>query len=196
MSFLSPAFLWALPLIGVPVLIHFFARRQRESIQWGAMEFLLTSAVPRRRFLRPRDLLLMLLRAAIVLAMVGALAQPMISSNKFGATGPRDVILILDNSLSTARKTQGGTVFDQELREAAGFIERLNASDRVRVLLASPRPEWLSDSPLSADPTNVRDLIARLRELTPNAGAADLLESVQEAIKAEPAGKAMPKIVR
>jgi hypothetical protein len=195
MSFLSPAFLWALPLIGVPVLIHFFARRQRQSVRWGAMEFLLASAVPRRRFLRLRDLLLMLLRVAIVLAIVGALAQPMISSNKFGSTGPRDVILILDNSMSTARKVQGGTVFDQELKESARFIERLNGSDRVRVLLAAPRPEWLNDSPLSADPTHVRELIARLQELAPNAGAADMLESVQEALKAEPAGKAMPRII-
>jgi hypothetical protein len=195
MSFLSPAFLWALPLIAVPVLIHFFARRQRENIRWGAMEFLLTSAIPRRRFLRLRDLLLMLLRVAIVLAILGALAQPMISSNKFGATGPRDVILILDNSMSTARKVGGGTVFDHELNEAARFIEQLNASDLVRVLLASPRPEWLSDSPLSADQTKVRELIARLRELEPNAGAADMLESVQEAIKAEPAGKDMPRFV-
>ncbi len=195
MSFLSPAFLWALPLIGIPVLIHFFARRQRQSLQWGAMEFLLSRAIPRRRFLRLRDLLLMLLRAAIVLAIVGALAQPMISSNKFGATGPRDVILILDNSMSTARKVQGGTVFDEELKAAAKFIEQLNAPDRVRVLLASPRPEWLSDAPLAADSTNRRELIARLRELTPNAGAADMLESVQEAIKAEPAGRAMPKFI-
>jgi len=195
MSFLSPAFLWALPLIAVPVLIHFFARRQQQNIRWGAMEFLLTSAIPRRRFLRLRDLLLMLLRAAIVLAILGALAQPMISSNKFGSTGPRDVILILDNSMSTARKVGGGTVFDQELNEAARFIEQLNASDMVRVLLASPRPEWLNDSPLSAGPTKVRELVARLRELTPNLGAADMLECVQEAIKAEPAGKDMPRFV-
>lgn len=195
MSFLSPAFLWALPLIGLPVLIHFFARRQRESIQWGAMEFLLTSAIPRRRFLRLRDLLLMLLRVAIVLAIVGALAQPMISENKFGVTGPRDVILILDNSMSTARKVGGGTVFDRELNEATRFLERLNASDMVRVLLASPRPEWLRDSPLPASQTNGRELIARLQELAPNGGAADMLESVQEAIKAEPAGKDMPKFV-
>ena len=69
MSLLSPAFLWALPLVAVPVLIHLFARRQRGVIRWGAMEFLLTSAIPRRRFLRLRDLLLMLLRAAIVLAI-------------------------------------------------------------------------------------------------------------------------------
>jgi hypothetical protein len=104
------------------------------------------------------------------------------------------VILILDNSMSTARKVQDGTVFDEELKEAAGFIEQLAAPDRVRVLLASPRPEWLSDAPLAADSTNRRELIARLRELAPNAGAADLLESVQEP-QGRTGGKAMPKFI-
>jgi len=75
MSFLSPAFLWALPLIGVPVLIIFLRGDSGESIRWGAMEFLLTSAIPRRRFLRLRDLLLMLIRAAIVARIVGALGS-------------------------------------------------------------------------------------------------------------------------
>src|SRR5829696_5750189 len=128
MSFLSPIFLWALPLIGAPVLIHFFARKQRERIRWGAMEFLMASAVPRRRFLRLTDLLLMLLRVAIVLAIVAALAQPMIA-HKLGTRGPRDVILILDNSMSTARKIRGETVFEQELSEAAKLIGQLEASD-------------------------------------------------------------------
>ena len=79
MSFLSPAFLWGCRWLAVPVLIHFFSRKQRTPIRWGAMEFLLASATPRRRFLRLRDLLLLLLRIAIVLALVGALAQPMLS---------------------------------------------------------------------------------------------------------------------
>jgi len=70
MSFLSPAFLLGLPLIAIPVLIHLFARKQRDVIRWGAMEFLLASATPRRRFLRLRDLLLLLLRTALVLAIV------------------------------------------------------------------------------------------------------------------------------
>src|SRR5581483_7204207 len=134
MSFLSPAFLWALPLIGIPIAIHFFGKRQRETIRWGAMDFLMKSVVPRRRFLRWRDLLLMVLRIAVVLALIAALAQPMISSNHLGSTGPRDVVIILDNSLSTARKLSGDTVFHQELDQAEKLVDRLNASDMVRVL--------------------------------------------------------------
>jgi len=195
MSFLTPAFLWALPLIGVPVLIHFFARRQTTSIRWGAMEFLFASKVPQRRFLRLRDLLLLLLRMAIVLAIVAALAQPMISSNTFGEAGPRDVILILDNSMSTARRVGGETVFERELNEAARFLERLNTSDSVRVLFASPRPEWLNDVPVPASEAKSGKFLARLRELTPNEGAADMLESLQAAIQSEPASKEMPRFI-
>src|SRR5438093_7323551 len=146
MSFLTPVFLWALPLVAVPVLIHFFARRKRETIRWGAMEFLFASAIPRRRFLRVRDWLLLLLRTVIVLLIVGALAQPMMSARRIGSSGPRDVILILDNSMSTSRKIPGGAVFEQELNEAARFLDRLNPADMIRVLLTSPGPEWLNDS--------------------------------------------------
>jgi hypothetical protein len=189
MSFLSPAFLWALPLVAVPVLIHFFGRRQRSIIRWGAMEFLLASAIPRRRFLRWRDVLLMLMRAAIVLALVGAMSRPMVSSTRFGSTGPRDVILVVDNSMSTARKVGSGTMFDRELEQAGRFLERLNGSDMIRVLLASPRPEWLNDAPVPADGAGVRALMARLRGRSPNEGAADMIECLQEAIKAHPAGE-------
>ena len=41
MNFLSPAFLLALPLVAVPVVIHLLSRRQQKRIAWGAMRFLL-----------------------------------------------------------------------------------------------------------------------------------------------------------
>ena len=110
MSFLTPAFLLGLPLVAIPLFIHFFNRKQRDPIRWGAMEFLMASAIRRRRFMRWRDLILLLLRIALVLAVVAALAQPMLSSSYIGASGPRDVILIVDNSMSTARRTGGGAV--------------------------------------------------------------------------------------
>ena len=59
----------------MPVLIHLFGKRRREVIRWGAMEFLLASVTPRRRLMRLKDLLLMLVRAATVLAIVFALAS-------------------------------------------------------------------------------------------------------------------------
>ena|SRR5579872_406869 len=195
MSFLSPAFLWALPLIAVPVAVHLFSRRQREIIRWGAMEFLLASVTPRRRFMRLRDLLLMLLRIAVVLAMVGALAQPMLSSGWLGSTGPRDVILVLDNSMSTARKLGSGTVFDHELDEALRLIQQLTASDMVRILSTSPTPQWLNDTPLSADNGGKHTLIALLHQASTKDGGADMPGCLEEAIKADSSGRNMPRSI-
>jgi len=96
MQFLSQAFLWALPLMALPVLIHFFSRKQRDIVRWAAMEFLLASNAPRRRFLKLKDLLLLLLRILIVLLLVAALARPIVSIGLIGSSGPRDVVLVLE----------------------------------------------------------------------------------------------------
>jgi hypothetical protein len=195
MNFLSPAFLMALPLVGVPILIHFFSRRQRDPIRWGAMEFLLASATPRRRFLRLRDLLLLLLRIAMVLALIGALAQPMLSSNLIGSTGPRDVILIVDNSMSTARRVGGESVFDLELSEAGKILDQLKANDSVRIVLASPAPAWLNDSPVVGGSGALHELNAHLHEVKPNDGSAGMLECFQTALQAEPASKNAARLI-
>ena len=66
MSFLSIAFLAALPLAAAPLLLHFFDRRRNVVIEWGAMQFLEEAATRRtsarriarkgirRRQVRPR----------------------------------------------------------------------------------------------------------------------------------------------
>ena len=47
MSFLSFAFLFALPLALAPILLHLFDRQRNVVIEWGAMQFLVEAA--RRR---------------------------------------------------------------------------------------------------------------------------------------------------
>ncbi len=181
--------------MALPVLIHFFSRKQRDIVRWAAMEFLLASNAPRRRFLRLKDLLLLLLRIAIVFLIIAALARPIVSLGLIGSSGPRDVVLVLDNSLSTARKLASGSVFDQELDQAAKLIRQLNSADFVRVLLAAPSPQWLTDSARPADSGSQDALISRLRQLAPNPGAADIPKALQAAVKVEPASKEAARFV-
>ena len=81
MSFLSAAFLLALPLIAVPIAIHFYRGRRRDVVLWGAMQFLAAAVTKGRRWERLEELLLMALRLAAVAALVLALARPMIRSS-------------------------------------------------------------------------------------------------------------------
>ncbi|MGB1709121.1 MAG: BatA domain-containing protein, partial [Rubripirellula sp.] len=45
MSFLQPAMLIALPLIALPIVIHLINQRRFQTVQWGAMQFLLDGEV-------------------------------------------------------------------------------------------------------------------------------------------------------
>src|SRR4051794_20604585 len=98
MTFLSAIFCWALPLAAIPIAIHLLHRRQQRVIRWGAMQFLLESQRRRRRIQRLDDLLLMALRCAAILALVLALARPLVRASWMGGDPQRDVILVLDVS--------------------------------------------------------------------------------------------------
>src|SRR5579863_2846102 len=99
MSFLGPVFLWGLPLVAIPIAIHLLHRRRQDVIRWGAMQFLIEGQSRRRKFWRLDDLLLMLLRAGLVLALVLALARPIVRTSLLGSGSQREIVLVLDVSL-------------------------------------------------------------------------------------------------
>src|SRR3954470_12341080 len=136
MTFLNAAFLFALPLVAVPVIIHLLNRRRQDVIRWGAMQFLLEAIPRRKRIWRLSDLLLMLLRALAVVLIVLALAQPLLKSALLGHRGNRDIVLVIDDSLSTSLARSGGTVFDGILDKSDEILGSTQSGDNVRVLLA------------------------------------------------------------
>src|SRR5262245_41058849 len=113
MTFLSAVFLWGLPLVAAPVVIHLLHRRQQKIIRWGAMQFLRVSQKRQRKISRIDDWWLMLLRTAALMALVFALARPMLKAAWLGSGPRRDVILVLDVSMSMGRMTEDVTPFDR-----------------------------------------------------------------------------------
>ncbi len=186
MSFLSAVFLWALPLVAVPVMIHLFNRRRKEVVQWGAMQFLTDSLTKKRRIWRVDDLILMLLRAAMVFLIVAALAQPLVQSSWFGGTTGRDVVLVIDTSLSMSRKVEQGTVLDRATAQAEELLSELGEGDTVRVLLASNQPQWLTSSALAASNDSKEEILLEIGKLQPTLATADLFSAVQTAAEVEP----------
>ena len=116
MSFLSGMFLLALPLAAVPVVLHLYRRRQRVIVPWGAMQFLTDATKQGRRRERWEEILLMVLRAAAVLTLVFALSRPQLRGEWFGEGPTREVILVLDDSMSMSREISGETPFSELTR--------------------------------------------------------------------------------
>lgn len=101
--FLQPLILlWGLPLVLIPVVIHFLNRLRYRTVAWAAMQFLLSATRSSSRYARLRQWLLLALRMLALLALVVALARPHVGGwIGLALGGPPDVvILLLDRSAS------------------------------------------------------------------------------------------------
>lgn len=124
----------------IPAIIHLLHRPRPRVLSFPAMR-LIQPAIRRAssRLERLRRLLLLLLRALALLLLAFALAGPMLPGSPSPSTGELDIVLILDDSASTAAREPDGTRRIEQVRAAAlALLERLDAgSCRVAVLSTS-----------------------------------------------------------
>ncbi len=136
MSFVAESFLAALLLAGVPAMLHLLHRRRFKTVHWAAMDFLLDAVKRQRRWLEFRDLLLMLLRTAVVILFILALARPFFVSGPGSAApdGPVHAVLVIDNSLSMGYRPFDRTLLDDAKDKAADLINRLPDGSSVSLI--------------------------------------------------------------
>src|SRR6185503_17690484 len=151
MSFLAPAFLAALAAIGIPVVIHLINRERKVVVEFPSLMFL--QRIPYRSVRRQkiRHLLLLALRCLAVALLVAAFARPFFQrrTTAIGATGAREVVILLDRSASMA---YGGR-WDKAKAAAHKVIGGLGASDRATLVL------FASDAAVASDPMATPDRV-------------------------------------
>jgi hypothetical protein len=170
LSFLNSAFLGALSLVSIPVIIHLLQRRRFRVVRWGAMEFLRLSQRNRSRRLMIEQLLLLLIRCLIIALVVLAVCRPIVRVGGMpivGARGQVHAVIILDNSYSMGYRASAGTtqtVFDLARKRSLDLVQRgLRQGDGVSVILASDPPRALIRKP-SLD---LKSVAALLRKRVP-----------------------------
>lgn len=170
MSFLSPLWLALGAAVVVPVLLHLLRLRRGVQVEFPAVRFLLRAEREHRRELRLRNLALMLLRAAIVLAVALAAARPLGRAAGSGHA-PTAIALVLDNSMSAMAVRGGGSTFEALGASARRILDAATADDRVWLLTVDGRVVT------GAAPT-VRDALGRVEAI---GGAGDLVGAVERA---------------
>jgi len=134
MNFLNPFFLIGSAVLAVPVLIHLVRRERSEIVPFSTLMFLLK--IPKRMVRQQmlKNLLLMILRLALIALLVGVFARPylMQSAAPDGATSGsgRGVVMMLDNSSSM----RYGQNFEKMKSEALSRINALGGSDRMAIV--------------------------------------------------------------
>ena len=174
MSFLSAAFLLALPLVAVPVVDPSVSRPPAGCDPLGRDAISGRAVTKGRRMERFEELLLMMLRLAAVAALVLALARPMVRSSWLGNDTQRQVILMLDNSLSMSREVDGQSAGNRMQQQALQIIDSLSSGDSVQVLLAAGS-QWATADGIAADSAGQTAAPQHREEVEPTQGTADRL---------------------
>lgn len=142
-GFGSPLMLWGLALGGAPILIHLLHRRRYVEVPWAAMRFLIAATKKQSKRLRLEQILLLLLRTAIVLLIAGALARPSVETfgEYFRAEGPRHRIIVIDSTFSMGYTEHDRSRFDRAkdlARQIARGARQGDALQLVRISESVP----------------------------------------------------------
>ena len=144
LTFLNAPLLWALGLASIPLIIHLLFRRKFRRVEWAPMRYLKLTIQRNRRRIQIEQLLLLLLRTALILMLVCIVARPIVNAAGIGRWLGGDTrtshILLLDDSLSMGLTSAGRTAFDRALELAVQAVEDVGRKDRFTLVLSS-RPK-------------------------------------------------------
>ena len=178
-TFFATALAWAgCGAVGVPVAIHLFSQLRRRQMPWAAMQFLVESYRPKRRWLQLEQLLLLINRCLILIILGLALSSPILHGFTVGfepGAGDRLVCIILDDSLSTqASGLDGKTRFGALVDAADRLVASLSRRDHAGL--------WLSGypaRPLVAIPTREHKTIRdHMKALPRRFGRSDMAQAL------------------
>ncbi len=142
MAFLNPFFLFGLLAAGIPLLIHLWNRRRVVTIDFSSLMFLAAAHRENARRLQLRQLLILLLRMAIVALIAIALARPFLTLGLPVASmrSKTDVVIVLDNSYSMGYQEVDGVRFEKAKAVATDILNTLRHGDSATLILMSDTP--------------------------------------------------------
>lgn len=114
MQFVHQPLTWGFFLVLVPLLIHLINMMRHRRVKWAAMEFLLQSYKKHRKWIWLRQLLLLLMRMAVVALAVAMLAQWISRGQWLDLLGgkPTHHYVLLDDSYSMSDRLGGASAFE------------------------------------------------------------------------------------
>jgi hypothetical protein len=134
MSFVHPAFLWALTALAIPVLIHLFQLRRFKRIEFSNVRMLAEVSTQTRARRKVQHWLVLLARMLAITALVLAFAQPYIPGPDSAKAGQRVVAMYIDDSASMDGVNEQGRLLDQARNAAQETVMAFAATDRFQVL--------------------------------------------------------------
>jgi hypothetical protein len=137
-SFLNPLLLFGMLGVASPIIIHLLAKKRIKRVVWAAMKFLQVTVQRNQRKMNIEDVLLLVLRCALVLLIAFALARPALKRSGLAVFGGSETAyILLDNSGSMAATDGVETRFEKARKAAEQVLDSLPGGSSVAVWLVS-----------------------------------------------------------
>ncbi len=143
MTFLAPSFLWLLPLVGVPLLLHLLNKRPPKLVTFSHIKWIQDAHRKRMPKKNLKDFLLMLMRMLILLALILFFARPVIRQGKLigGQDDNSTLIVLLDVSASMGAVAEGRSALQKASTNLRDMLREMPPSARVGLVAYSDRVE-------------------------------------------------------
>jgi len=158
--------LWGLAA-SLPIIIHLWSKRKYNEVTWAAMEYLLAALRKNVRRIRIEQLILLLIRVAILVLLAVALADPIWSlfptlGSSLGTAGRTHFVLVLDGSYSMDYRATEKSRFEVAQQLAVQVVQDSRQGDGFTLVLMADPPVVVISEP-AFDPKDVMEEIENLR---------------------------------
>lgn len=182
-SLLNPLFFYVMGSVGflVPMILHLIQSRQTVKVPFSTLRFLLLAQEKSSVQIRLENILLWLIRTALLVFLALAFAMPLLRTEgqigKWWGKSPHDVAIVIDASYSMGYDLGRNTVWEKAIKTAVAVIEGLGEQDKFCIFIARDNVEPLIGQ-LSGDK---EDGIARVNALKLSQASCQLAPAVMEA---------------
>ena len=171
--------LWGLAA-AIPILLHYLYRRRQTLVRWGAMKLLLQVIEREAKRVRFEQLLLLVVRTLVLIALAVALARPFWTADDAASAvdpsqPPTNWILAVDVSYSMGYRVDNETRLQAAQRRAVEVIQAAGSSDPI-ALIALGQPAQAIVATASYDHAAV---IAEVERLAINDAGSDVSGGLQ-----------------
>jgi len=187
MSFINPAFFWAMFAVSVPIIIHLINFRRHKTLYFSNTRFLEDIKKETRTRTKLKHLLILLARILTIAMLVIAFTGPFIPNNAADNDKVSEVnVIYIDNSFSMETEGKKGQLFEQAQQIAKEIVFNSSASMEYLIITNDMLPEHqfvtnrdiflanVDKSVISSNPVVLNDVILKANTIIPENKKASL----------------------
>ena len=142
MSFLYPAFLFALLTLAIPVIIHLFNFRKYKTLYFSNVQLLKLIKQESRKKSRLKQLIIMIARLLAIACLVIAFSRPFIPvSDHISHAAQQVVEVYIDNTFSMKNENEKGQLLEQAKSKAIEIANAYRSGTRFLLLTSDFLPQ-------------------------------------------------------